>query len=455
VLRRLLVVLVPLLVALAAALGVPLAVSVVQQETQQTYLDRLGDAGRFASLADNALASTRMNALQDELTRYDQLYGISAALVGPGNKVLLASRDQVDLSAPGVAGGLAAAFSGYRADPMQAVWPWQSRPMVVVEPVGRDSEVVAAVVTISPTDRLRRQILRDWGELGLVGLLPLLAVVAAAWPVSRWVLRPVRKLDEATAAVAEGRLDIRADEVSGPPELRRLAASFNSMVAVVARALRRQRAFLSDASHQLRNPLASLRLAVENLAPHVQGLAGVEAQRIAVEEAEEMSLVLDSLLAATRLDSAASAEPVELDGLVTAHAPAWRASADRAGLALELAVPRGLRLLAPPGGLGSVLDELVGNAIRLSGGSRVELRAIAGDGVADLHVIDDGCGLTDDERAAALDRFWRAPRHQNIPGTGLGLAICAELVDAAGGELHLLPNPDGGLDAHVRLRLAP
>ncbi|KAA2258736.1 HAMP domain-containing histidine kinase [Solihabitans fulvus] len=450
-LRRLLAVLVPLLVALVCALGVPLGTAVVQRETQLTYLDRLGDAGRFASLAENALASGHTGALREELARYDDLYGVPAALVSPDKRVLLASRSNVDLSDPAVGSGLAAAFSGYRADATNAVWPWQSAPLVVVEPVGRDSQVVAAVVTISPTDRLRGDILGEWGWLALIGLVPLLAVVAVAWPVSRWVLRPVRRLDEATAAVAGGDLDSRADEVAGPPELRRLAASFNTMMDAVGTALRRQRAFVSDASHQLRNPLASLRLAVENLAPHVRGADGEEAQRIAVEEAEEMGRVLDALLAATRLDSVAAAEPVALDGLLATREPGWLASAQRAGLRLRVEVPGCLRVLASPGGLGSVLDELVSNAVRLSGGTEVLVRAEVGPSDIRLHVVDDGTGLSEQERAAALRRFWRAPRHQNVPGTGLGLAICAELVESAGGTLRLVAAEPKGLDVVITL----
>jgi signal transduction histidine kinase len=449
VLRRLLVLIVPLLVALVAALGVPLAFAVVQRESQETYLDRLGDASRFASLAENALASDRLTALREELVRYDRLYGIAAALVGTDGTVLESSRSPFPLTDEHVEVGLKAAFGGYRGDTDQSVWPWEDVDLVVVEPVGRDSEVVAAVVTISPTDRLRSAILRQWGVLALIGLIPMLGVVAVAWPMSRWVLRPVRTLDEATAAVAVGRLDARADELGGPPELRRLAASFNAMVDVVGRALRRQRAFVADASHQLRNPLASLRLAVDNLAPHVTDDAGREAQRIAVDEAEEMGRVLDALLAATRLDSASAAEPVEVDGLLATHVPGWRALAG--DIRLDIAVPPGLRALEPPGGLGSVLDELVGNAIRLSGGTEVKVWAEAVDGHVELHVTDNGTGLTAPERTAALSRFWRAPRHQNIPGTGLGLAICAELIESAGGHLDLRPVEPHGLDAVIRL----
>ncbi|GAB2843920.1 sensor histidine kinase [Lentzea nigeriaca] len=446
-LRRLLVITVPLLVALVAALGIPLASAVVQRETQTTYLDRLGDARRFASLAESALQSDRLLPLDLEIQRYDQLFDIPVALVSADRRLLLTSRHGFNpTNDPEVVAVLAEALNGIQPDTDYAGWPWRTGPMVVVEPVGRDSEAVAAVVTVSSTGALRAEVLRQWGLMALAGLAPMLAVVAAAWPMSRWVLRPVRRLDEATAAVAAGNLDVRADEVGGPPELRRLARSFNTMVDVVGKALNRQKAFVADASHQLRNPLASLRLAVDNLAPYVEDEHGKEAHQIAVDEAEEMGRVLDTLLAATRLDSARLTEPVEIDQLLVTHKPAWEALAAKSGVTLKIDVPAGLTMQEPPGGLGSVLDELVSNAIRLAGATEVKITGEPGE----LHVVDNGEGLPADERELALQRFWRATKHQNIAGTGMGLAICAELIESAGGTL-TLHDAGPGLDVKVAL----
>jgi len=442
-LRRLLLVLIPLLLLLAAALGVPLATAVAERETQTTYLDRLADVSRFASLAQSALVESPTapggrEALRDELNRYGQLYGIPVAVVAAGgDDVVLASPQRPNLTDPAVAAGLSAAFAGYRPSPPSSVLPWETAPLVVVEPVGRDSEVVAAVVAVSPTDRLRADILSQWGWLAVLGSLPLLAVIAAAWPISRWILRPVRRLDEAAAAIAGGLVDTHVD-VGGPPELRRLSTSFNTMVDVVNTALRRQRDFVADASHQLRNPLASLRLAVDNLEPHLPPAElAQEAHQIAVEEAQEMGNVLDALLAATRLDAAA--ETVDLALLVSTHLPKWQALR----VAVETDVPAGQRV---PVSYGSVLDELVANAARLSGGTKV--RVFFADG--ELHVADNGMGLDEEDRKQALNRFWRSPQHQNITGTGLGLAICADLVAAAGGELRL-EDADPGLDVVISL----
>ncbi|WUR57522.1 HAMP domain-containing histidine kinase [Micromonospora chokoriensis] len=473
--RRLLVVLVPLAVLLVAALGVPLSVTVAEREMQETYVNRLNDVGRFASLAEAALSTGRTEALHQELTRYHDLYGIPVALIDTSGTVLLGPVDAYEEAArtePALPRIVTAALAGARSEPSWEWAPWDDSALVVAEPVGRDSEVVGAVVTISDLSRTRELILVRWAWLAGLGLLPLIALAAVAWPVSAWVLRPVRKLDAATSRISEGDLTIRADAEAGPIELRRLAQSFNTMMDAVENAAQRQRAFVSDASHQLRNPLTSLRLAVESLAPHLRPEGdGQQVYDVAVDELKAMQRMLNSLQASARMESMRTASPVDLDEVLATRVDRWRALTATAGQTLTVDVPPGLRLLEPPGGLGSILDELISNALRLSDARVVEVSARvvpAHVGVEDrvgaavtIVVRDDGQGIDVSERAQALRRFWRSPRHQNVSGTGLGLAICADLIGAAGGTLLLedgLLRPDGsghGLAAVVVLPVVP
>ena len=369
---------------------------------------------------------------------------------------------------------MTAALAGARSEPSGAWAPWDDSALVVAEPVGRDSEVVGAVVTISDLSATRDHILVRWAQLAGLGLLPLIALVAVAWPVSAWVLRPVRELDAATSRISQGDLTIRADAVAGPAELRRLAESFNTMMDAVENAVQRQRAFMSDASHQLRNPLTSLRLAVESLAPHLRPAGdGQQVYDVAVDELKAMQRLLNALQASARMESMRTASPADLDAVLATRVDRWRALTATAGQTLAVDVPPGLRLLEPPGGLGSILDELMSNALRLSDAHAVEVtaRVVAGaagagqgadsaaEDVVTIAVRDDGRGIDASERTQALRRFWRSPRHQNVSGTGLGLAICADLVGSAGGELRLeegLPRPDGsghGFAAVVALPL--
>ncbi len=462
--RRLLVVLVPLAVLLVAALGAPLSVTVAEQEMQQTYVDQLNDVGRFASLADTALSTGRTEALQQELARYHQLYDIPVAVLDTSGTVLLGpdgAYQEAARTEPALPRIVTAALAGARPEPSGDWAPWDDSALVVAEPVGRDSEVVGAVVTISDLSKTRHRILARWAWLAGLGLLPLVALVAVAWPVSAWVLRPVRELDAASSRISQGDLTIRADAEAGPAELRRLAGSFNTMMDAVENAVQRQRAFVSDASHQLRNPLTSLRLAVESLEPHLRG-DGSEMYDVAVDELKAMQRLLNSLQASARMESIRTASPVDLDAVLATRVDRWRALTATAGQTLAVDVPPGLRFLEPTGGLGSILDELISNALRLSGARLVEVsaRAAAGD-VVMIAVRDDGQGMDEAERGQALRRFWRSPRHQNVAGTGLGLAICADLVEAAGGSLRLeegLPRPDGsghGFAAVVVLPVVP
>nr|BFE68924.1 hypothetical protein GCM10020092_022250 [Actinoplanes digitatis] len=234
------------------------------------------------------------------------------------------------------------------------------------------------------------------------------------------------------------------------------------MMDAVENAAQRQRAFVSDASHQLRNPLTSLRLAVESLEPHLSPLGeGRQVYDVAVDEMTAMQRMLNALQASARMESMRTASPVELDAVLAIRLGRWRALTAMAGKTLAVDVPPGLWLLEPPGGLGSVLDELISNALRLSDARAVEVSAEAAGGVVMIAVRDDGRGLPASERAQALWRFWRSPRHQNVPGTGLGLAICADLVGTAGGELRLeegLPRADSsghGFAAVVTLPAVP
>lgn len=186
----------------------------------------------------------------------------------------------------------------------------------------------------------------------------------------------------------------------------------------------------------------------------------------AMTETDRLARMIEGLLAMARMEeSAVTPEPVGLDQVCAERLHTWTPFFERhrAHLAL-LGDPVG-HALAVPGAMEQILDNLLSNALRATPlGSTVTtvLRCTAPDrrrlparpAWIQLHVIDEGPGMTADQRRRAFDRFWRAP---DAPkgGTGLGLSLVQRLAHASGGEAALARAPGGGLDAVIRLRPAP
>ncbi|WP_156758280.1 sensor histidine kinase [Actinokineospora pegani] len=443
-----------LVALLVSGLGVPLALSVAGAEGQRLFLDRLTDLERFASLAQQPLTDDQPRLLRGKLDRYADTYGVTVLVVTSerGSAVVSApggGRPDLDLDDDAVRPKLDVALAGRRAEPATLLMPWDTDPLVLACPVLADGEVRGAIITVSPTDRSRTRITWWWIAVGAGGLLAFALALSLAVPVVQWVLRPVRRLDEATgelvSAVVSGRSVDQVGEAKGPPELRKLSRSFDRMAASVGDTLAAQRAFVADASHQLRNPLTALKLRLVNLEGHVDRDAD-DHRVAAIAESDRLNRILDELLSMARAENAdGELVPVDVDTVVTDRAADWRVVAEANDIALDVETAVSpARALVPPRGVDAILDALLDNALKFTGrGSAVEVTATVEDDRVRLTVRDHGPGLRPDELARATDRFWRSPSHQNVPGSGLGLAIVARLVDRVGGDL-TLALPDGG-----------
>ncbi|MGQ0838680.1 sensor histidine kinase [Actinokineospora sp.] len=455
-----------LVALLVFGLGIPLALSVAGAEQQRMFLDRLTDTTRFASMAQRPLTDDRPESLREELQRYGQLYGIDVVVVDQdGNPAVSSGRADgpvpINLTDPDVHDRLNAALAGRRAEAGPLLLPWDDRTMVLAGPVLVDGEVRGAVVSVSPTDRSRDRMLWWWLLIGAGGVLAFGLALLLAVPVIQWILRPVRRLDEATgslvAAVVSGRDAERVGGDRGPPELRKLGRSFDRMAASVGDTLAAQRAFVADASHQLRNPLTALKLRLVNLEGHVD--AEADDHRVAAAaEADRLNRILDELLAMARAESASGElVPVDVDEVVAERVADWQVVAASRDVALGTVGQVGdIRALAPPRGLDGILDALLDNALKFTGpGSAVEISLAADAERVRLAVRDHGPGLRADELERATDRFWRSHAHQNVPGSGLGLAIVSRIVAKAGGELRLDLPAGGGLRVAVDLPADP
>jgi signal transduction histidine kinase len=403
-----------LLVAVAlAAFTVPVALTL----NSQIYGDAVNSARRDAQTAALLLASgdTRsLNALKDA---YEQQT--------PG---------RIDVLGPA---------------PESTAWDAQGLKLTV-QATKPDGTVVGAIRLSYPDAQIRARLWQIWGFRAAlaVGVL-IVAALLGLW-LARRVTRPLRELHGMAARLRDGDLTARAEE-TGPPETRTLARTLNTATETIGTLVGSQRAFIGDASHQLRTPLTALRLSLDNVADGVDDPHVREDVEMATAEVVRMSRLVNGLLALARAEAdVAQPEPVQVSDVVAERFTAWRAAADERSISLVCEGP-GIRVLATPGHLEQVLDNVLSNALEVSPDGAAILVRTTRPGL--LEIIDSGPGMPEAERLRAFDRFWRGQGLTGRGGSGLGLAIVKQLVTDDGGTVSLEAAPGGGLC--VRIRLSP
>ena len=449
--RRLLLSYLAVAVLVLALLEIPLGISYAKNERQDLTHKVERDAVALSTLVEDALEhGTIVPARVSGIARtYTQDTGGRVVVVDRSGREVVdsaptGSRDFA--TRPEVARALA----GEVASGIRHSRTLGTDLLYVAVPVASSGVVHGAVRISYPTSAVDSRIHRYWTLLAIIAAAVLAAAGLVAIVLSRWMTHPVARLEVAAAAIGSGDLSTRAP-VDGPPEMRRLAETFNTTAAELDQLLRSQDAFVADASHQLRTPLAALRLRLENLDRDVAP-SGKDELDGALAEVERLSTLVDGLLTLARADRALRApERIAVTRVVDERVAAWIALAEERGVALRRDVAPDAVALATPGRLEQVLDNLLANALDVSPpGTAITVSAVVEDGWVELDVADEGPGMSADERDRAFDRFWRATGREG-EGSGLGLAIVRRLATADGGSVELRETRSGGLDAVVRL----
>ncbi|MGH3870952.1 MAG: sensor histidine kinase [Pseudonocardiaceae bacterium] len=329
---------------------------------------------------------------------------------------------------------------------------------MLTRPVGTGSRIAGVVALRTSIDSAAADVASSWALILGGVLAAAVSFVALALVLARWVLRPLAKLERGVLAVAAGAPGAHVVTGGGPAELRALTTSFNRMSDAVAAAAEQERRLVADASHQLRNPMAALRLRVDSLAPRVPATAQAGYRSLAAE-VERLEALLDGLLTLASADRVA-AEFQAADGarcrpgaVADTRLDAWRPAASQARVRLVNGLPAEPAAVAcDDSELAQVLDILLDNAIRYAGpDATVTMSAAIHSDTVRMIVSDDGTGLSTQDRALASQRFWRAAEHRDSAGTGLGLAIAERLLLSRKGALHVAAGDCGGLAVHVVL----
>jgi signal transduction histidine kinase len=324
----------------------------------------------------------------------------------------------------------------------------------VAIPVASGGVVHGALRITLDTAQVDAHVHRFWWGLAAIAVIVLSAMSLVGWLVARSVTLPLRRLNDTARRFGNGDLTVEDDTTDGPPELQELSGTMSTMAGQLAALIDEQRAFVADASHQLRTPLTGLRLRLENLQA---GLTDADVEQVdsAIEEITRLSTLVTDLLQLARADRHDSPSAHDLAVLATERVDTWSALAETAQVHLAITTDRDSVIAAAvPGAIEQILDNLLDNAIGMApAGSTVTVTVTAGSTTHRLGVTDHGPGLSDHDKERATRRFWRGDTSR--PGSGLGLAIAASLARASGGSLSLADAPGGGLAVTVDLLASP
>ncbi|MCK6065691.1 HAMP domain-containing histidine kinase [Microbacterium sp. EYE_512] len=296
--------------------------------------------------------------------------------------------------------------------------------------------------------------------LGTVALLltaavPVLVALVAAttWIVVGRALRPVERIRADVDGITAERLDRRVPVPDSQDEIAHLTRTMNGMLDRLDASAQAQRRFVSDASHELRSPLATIRQHAEIAQTHPDTTSVGELADLVHEEGLRMQGLVDALLLLTRLDEGAAPphETVDLDDLVLAEVRRLRQS----GRTVDGSGIGAARVAGDPRLLGQLVRNLADNAARHAR-NRIAFTVGEHAGTVVLEVEDDGSGIPEAERERVFERFVRLDeaRARDAGGSGLGLAIVRAIAAASGGSVSVAESRWGGARFVVRLPAA-
>jgi two-component system, OmpR family, sensor kinase len=321
--------------------------------------------------------------------------------------------------------------------------------VAVTDATGTDGQrysVIVASPTRVETTALGRSL--EFGLIGAIGLVALLGAVTT-FAVGQ-ALRPVERMRDQVEALASSRPAPTLEVPAGRDELSRLAETLNRVLERLRRADASRRAFVADAGHELRSPLATIRVLLDRLAED----RPEEERRLAADraaaEVDRLAVLVDDLLALASADEHSMAladDDVDLDDVVLSEAGALRAR----GMPVAVTVEP-VRVQGDAHRLGRAVRNLLENAERHR--EDVVRLTLSDDGDEALLVVDnDGPPVAPEDRERIFGRFVRLDdsRTRDTGGTGLGLAIVAEIVRAHGGSVRAEESPEGWCRFAVRI----
>jgi signal transduction histidine kinase len=455
--RRLLLSYLSITVFVLLVLEIPLGFAYAQSERRRLTAAVQHDALALSIRAEEGLESGNLPQLKKVVDTYQRDTGGRVVVVGKDG-TLLADSDPLRAGPRNFSSRpeFRAALRGKENSGSRYSATLKQTLQYFAVPVVNGNVPIGALRVTYPTSFVDARIRRTWLVLAGVGAIVLAVVFLVSLRLARQVTKPLDDLERAAGDLGHGDLEARTVIPAGPPEIRELAESFNRTAARLEELVTSQQAFVADASHQLRTPLAALRLRLENLEGELGNAPEPAREDVvgALDEVARLSRLVDGLLELARAERSVTATgPIAVGPLVDQRVDAWSALASERDVDLVARIDGDLVVSSAPGRLDQVLDNLLANALDIApGGSAVRVTGRRTAAGIELVVLDAGPGMSAEQRAHAFDRFWRPSGADRNGGSGLGLSIVKRLVTADGGSVELDESPEGGLAARVLLR---
>jgi signal transduction histidine kinase len=318
-----------------------------------------------------------------------------------------------------------------------------------VEVRGRQVGTVVAAQSLTAYDRTT-----DLALLGSVvlGLVLLAAVGVLTWITVGRALDPVREMTASAADWSERDLAQRFGATPRPDELGELARTFDALLDRVAASLRHEQRLSAELSHELRTPLARIVAEIELLQRRERSAEDrSDAYAVVARSAEQMSGILETLMAAARAEAQLDVGRSEVGGVLDRVAEGWAPALAERALELEVRHPAGPMMAGVDAEVVErIVAPLIDNALRYAR-SHILLSAVARDGAIVLSVADDGPGVGADAREHVFEPG-RVAGGNGHGGAGLGLPLARRLALAVGGDVTLTaPGAHAGAEFQVRL----
>ena len=320
----------------------------------------------------------------------------------------------------------------------------------VAVPYMRENTVTGAVFIRTRAQRIESglgEIL--WRVVALAAALTALTGVAVFLFVRRR-LKPLKKLETAAAAIADGDFSVQVDEKKGDPELRELSGAFNTMTRKLQGLEASRREFVANVSHELRSPITSIRGFAEGMADGViPETDRPKYLRLVADESKRLSGLIEDLLQLSRLEREdAKPEMTTFDiNEMLRRAVIYRMNdleAKQIDVSCEFEADSCM-VKADSDRIDQVVINLLDNAIKFTPeGGKITLESAEKNGIAEITVRDSGIGVAPEDREKIFDRFFTADRaHTSGKGTGLGLSICRRIMEMHGQSIRLLDTEKG------------